>query len=217
MATIAVFLAMGGGAYAALKLPKNSVGPKQIAKNAVRSGEVKNNALNGRDIRESKLGVVPSALNAQHALSADLLGGSGPDAFARADRVVTARATARWDSSNLEIGQTVPLLNKGPFSITFNCRYAANTSGTVSVTTTAPNSSYTSSSNTGVIFGPSSPPPTMVSATVPGGDPNSDSATGGFPFALYSPSDGTYLAGHVAVFATDVGQECRALLSGISG
>jgi hypothetical protein len=57
----------------------------------------------------------------------------------------------------------------------------------------------------------------MVSATVPGGDPNSDSATAGFPFALYSPSDGTYLAGHVAVFATDVGQECRAVLSGISG
>ena len=30
MATIAVFLALGGGAYAALRLPKNSVGTRQI-------------------------------------------------------------------------------------------------------------------------------------------------------------------------------------------
>lgn len=35
MATIAVFLALGGGAYAAIKLPANSVGTKQIKRRAV--------------------------------------------------------------------------------------------------------------------------------------------------------------------------------------
>lgn len=35
VATIALFLALGGGAYAAVTLPKNSVKAKQIAKNAV--------------------------------------------------------------------------------------------------------------------------------------------------------------------------------------
>jgi collagen triple helix repeat protein len=35
MATIAVFLALGGGAYAATRLPDNSVGTKQIMKEAV--------------------------------------------------------------------------------------------------------------------------------------------------------------------------------------
>jgi hypothetical protein len=35
MATIAVFLALGGGAYAATQLPKNSVGAKQLKKEAV--------------------------------------------------------------------------------------------------------------------------------------------------------------------------------------
>jgi hypothetical protein len=30
MATIAVFLALGGGTYAALRLPQNSVGTRQI-------------------------------------------------------------------------------------------------------------------------------------------------------------------------------------------
>ena len=216
MATIAVFVALGGGAYAAVKLPKNSVGPKQIAKNAVRSGEVRNNSLIGRDIRESRLGTVPSARNAAQAGNAALLAGLGPSAFVGADRVVTARATARWNSSDAETGQTVPLLNKGPFSLTFNCRYFANTTGTVAVTTTAPNSSY-SSSGAGIIFGPASPPQTLVSATVPSADPSGDSATAGTPFSFYSPSDGTYFAGHVSVFATDNGQECRALLSGISG
>jgi len=39
MATVAVFIALGGGAYAAVTLPKNSIGAKQIKKNAVGSVE----------------------------------------------------------------------------------------------------------------------------------------------------------------------------------
>jgi hypothetical protein len=35
MATVAVFIALGGASYAAVKLPKNSVGAKQIRKGAV--------------------------------------------------------------------------------------------------------------------------------------------------------------------------------------
>jgi hypothetical protein len=35
MATVAVFLALGGGAYAATQLPKNSVGAKQLKPHAV--------------------------------------------------------------------------------------------------------------------------------------------------------------------------------------
>jgi len=216
MATVAVFIALGGGAYAAVTLPKNSIGAKQIKKNAVGSVEVKNNKLTGKDIRESKLGVVPNALNAQHAGNADLLAGLGPAAFAPADRFVTARATAHWTVANSETGETVPVLDRGPFSIKLNCKYGANTLATLFVTTTPHNSSYTWASNTGGVFGPSSVPPNLASALVPGGDPNTDSATGGWPFVLWSPSDGTYLAGHVAVFATDVGQECRALVTGIS-
>ena len=223
MATIAVFIALGGGAYAAVTLPKNSIGAKQIKKNAVGSVEVKNNKLTGRDIRESKLGVVPNALNAlnavnaQHAGNADLLGGSGPDAFARADRFVTARATAHWDTSNSETGQTVPVLTKGPFTITMNCAYAANTRAHVQVTTTAPKSSLTTS-GLAVVFGPGSPgaaTQVLVTVTVtPGPD---DQATAGTPFSLYSTADGTYLAGHAMVFADDTDQGCRVVLSGISG
>jgi hypothetical protein len=55
MATVAVFIALGGGAYAALKLPKNSVGAKQLKKNAVRSGKVKNRTLLAADFKRGQL------------------------------------------------------------------------------------------------------------------------------------------------------------------
>ena len=43
--SLALFVALGGTGYAALKLPKNSVHAKQIAAGAVRSAEVKNHSL----------------------------------------------------------------------------------------------------------------------------------------------------------------------------
>lgn len=49
MATIAVFLAMGGGAYA-ISLPKNSVGSRELERNSVGSGEVKNRSLQAVDL-----------------------------------------------------------------------------------------------------------------------------------------------------------------------
>ncbi len=49
VATIALFSALGGGAYAAVKLPANSVGARQIKKDAVRSSDVKNSSLLAAD------------------------------------------------------------------------------------------------------------------------------------------------------------------------
>lgn len=55
IATIAIFIALGGASYAALKLPKNSVGTKQIKKNAVNSAKVKNGSLLAEDFRADQL------------------------------------------------------------------------------------------------------------------------------------------------------------------
>jgi hypothetical protein len=94
IALLSLFLALGSGAYAAIKLPKNSVGTRQLKKNAVTSSKVKknavtsskikanavngskvaNNSLTGNDILESTLAKVPSASsadNAGHATTAD--------------------------------------------------------------------------------------------------------------------------------------------------
>jgi hypothetical protein len=65
MSTVAVFIALGGASYAAINLPKNSVGTKQIKKNAVNGSKVAKDSLTGTDIKESTLGTVPSAATAQ--------------------------------------------------------------------------------------------------------------------------------------------------------
>ena len=80
MATAAVFIALGGGAYAATQLPKNSVGTKQLKDGAVTTAKIKDRAvtgskvgdgsLTGSDINASTLGNVPSATHASSADSA---------------------------------------------------------------------------------------------------------------------------------------------------
>lgn len=49
-ATVALFVALGGSSYAALTLPRNSVGDRQIRAGAVRSSEVKDRSLRLRDL-----------------------------------------------------------------------------------------------------------------------------------------------------------------------
>src|SRR5262249_3608893 len=84
VSTLCLFLLLGGGAYAASHLGKNTVGTKQLKKNAVTAAKVKDGTLTGKDIDLAQLGTVPSA---QHAIHADTagdsatLGGNGPNAF----------------------------------------------------------------------------------------------------------------------------------------
>jgi hypothetical protein len=56
-ATIALFLALGGGAYAAtqMPLPKSSVGAKQLKKNSVTSAKVKDGSLLAGDFKSGQL------------------------------------------------------------------------------------------------------------------------------------------------------------------
>jgi hypothetical protein len=50
IATIAVFIALGGTSYAALTLPRDSVGSAQLRTGAVRSIDVKNRSLQASDL-----------------------------------------------------------------------------------------------------------------------------------------------------------------------
>jgi hypothetical protein len=72
VATLALVIAVGGAsAFAASKLPKNSVGTKQIKKEAITAVKIKNGAVTGAKVQMSSLGTVPTASNAAHASSAD--------------------------------------------------------------------------------------------------------------------------------------------------
>ncbi len=55
VASLALFIALGGVGYAAVKLPKNSVGRSQIKKNAVIGSKVRTGSLTGSDVKNSSL------------------------------------------------------------------------------------------------------------------------------------------------------------------
>ncbi len=102
VACIALAVALGGTSYAAIKLPRNSVGTKQLQKNAVVASKlsrrsvgpqklqnnavttriVKDGQLTGAKIVESTLAEVPSAKNAATAANAALAGGNTVKRFA---------------------------------------------------------------------------------------------------------------------------------------
>ena len=101
MATLAVFIALGGGAYAALSLPagsvhsqqiaKNAVRAKQIAKRAVRKKELARNAVRSRKIKDGRVksfdlaeaSVTSAKLADDSVSSAKLAGGRGHHPEAR--------------------------------------------------------------------------------------------------------------------------------------
>lgn len=71
VSTLALFIALGGVGYAAVKLAPNSVGSKQLKRAAVSAAKIKNGAVTGAKIKLSTLGNVPHAARADSAASAD--------------------------------------------------------------------------------------------------------------------------------------------------
>jgi hypothetical protein len=55
VASLALFIALGGGAYAATNLPKNSVASKQIKDGSVRTADLANNAVTAAKIKDGSL------------------------------------------------------------------------------------------------------------------------------------------------------------------
>ena len=69
VAFVALLIALGGTSYAAFRLPRNSVGTKQLKHNAVTASKIKNGAVTASKINTSGL-TVPNALHANSADSA---------------------------------------------------------------------------------------------------------------------------------------------------
>lgn len=100
IAFLALFVALSGTAFAATKLPSNSVGTKQLKKSAVTGVKVKKNTLTGTQINESKLKRVPDASK---------LGGLLPSAFLPAGgTAVNADKLDGIDSAVFGTAYTVP-------------------------------------------------------------------------------------------------------------
>ena len=76
MATIAVFVALGGVSYAATQLPKNSVGAKQLKQNAVTAAKIKNGTVTSAKLDSSSTAALTGARGPQ--------GQTGPPGSAKA-------------------------------------------------------------------------------------------------------------------------------------
>jgi hypothetical protein len=55
VASVALFIALGGVSYAATSLPRNSVGTAQLKSNAVTGAKIKNSSITGRDVKNGSL------------------------------------------------------------------------------------------------------------------------------------------------------------------
>ena len=122
MATVAVFIALGGTGYAVMKLPNASVGAKQLKKSAVTTAKIKKEAvtatkikkgtLTGAQIDVSTLSTVPSAAVADRATSsvqagsadnADTLDGLDSAGYAKS----VASGSFTYDPPSLAAGACV--------------------------------------------------------------------------------------------------------------
>ena len=127
VALVALFVALGGSSYAALKVSSrqivnNSVRSADLRNNDVRARDVRNNSLTGADINEARLGTVPSAAGAstlggstlaqvRAGIDAATLGGTPRSAFYSAgdvdQRLPRAAETRSVGEQNISAGNPV--------------------------------------------------------------------------------------------------------------
>ena len=71
MATVAVFLALGGASYAAVALPRNSVGTPQLRESSVTRGKLATGSVDTRQLRDDAVDASKVAAGAvkKHSLS----------------------------------------------------------------------------------------------------------------------------------------------------
>ena len=115
MASVAVFVALGGASYAAVRLPRNSVGASQIKNNAVSGAKVRDQSLTAADFNGSVQGP-QGATGAQGPKgdpgSAGPRGEQGPGA-------VRLDATAPKAPISNPTPETVATV--GPMTLKFSC------------------------------------------------------------------------------------------------
>lgn len=122
-ATVALFVALGGSSYAALKLPKNSVGDQQIRASAVRSSEVLDRSLGVRDLSTAARSSLRGAAGA-----AGPVGPQGPPGAPAAKYFAVVQPSGAFVRGNATSGGKAGGI--GTYSVSFatpvaGCAYSA--------------------------------------------------------------------------------------------
>jgi hypothetical protein len=103
ISTLCLFLVLGGGAYAAFQLPKNSVRSKNIVDGAVKGKDVGKAAITGKAIKNKSV------------KDSDVQGLANSDGLIR-----------------LEPGDSQTILTNGPFTLTASCKIDSTSGQTLS-------------------------------------------------------------------------------------
>lgn len=103
IALVALVLAMVGTGYAAVNLPKKSVGTAQLKAKAVTNAKIKNGTITGKKLKLNTIGTVP---NATHASIADLASTVSPNAIHQ----VGTPGEPPFLSGSTNLGASGPLL-----------------------------------------------------------------------------------------------------------
>ena len=139
IALVALFIALGGTSYAAVTLPKNSVGAKQLKKNAVTGVKIKNGAVTAGKINPAGLtvptathaGSADSATSATSATNSSQLGG-----VAAAHYMRPGATLASGDTETGVYGATAPSGSLGLAEISFEPKLGAAPATSEYITTT---------------------------------------------------------------------------------
>jgi hypothetical protein len=114
MATVAVFIALGGASYAALKVPKHSVGTKQLKKHSVGEKNLKQNSVGPKSLQGNAVG--PDNLNVDAVSTRNIINGSIE--YEDIDPLAHVSSTGVLGESAGVVSAT--RVSKGQYSITFN-------------------------------------------------------------------------------------------------
>lgn len=106
VATLALFIALGGASYAAVQIPKGSVGTKQLKKSAVTAKKIKNNAVTAKKLKKN-------AVNSSKVKDGSLLARDfKPGQLPRGETGPQGEPGAQWPAG--EIGPSGPVGEVGP-------------------------------------------------------------------------------------------------------
>jgi hypothetical protein len=205
-AVLALFVALGGSSYAAMRvgseeIADNSIRGRDIHRNTIRgtdvrdgdlkSRDIRDNNVTGDDVKESSLASVPSAQDAQ------TLSGSPASAFVRSNQLVTTGQV------KLAHGETKAFASDGPFTWKARCSDdgGGNTRLTVTLESTEADSFTTDFGGTGQPADPGAPA-TLFDQALPG-----PAYAIGFPLSAVAPS-GTAPVGLAFVGIQIAGADC---------
>jgi len=185
VALVALFVALGGSAYAAIRITGHNV-----VNNTLQGADVKNKALAGRDVKNDSLGRIPIK---EERLDASKLG-TVKNALA-----VGGMTAKKVEPFNLGTGQSREVLKTGPLTLTANCRASGGNQVAEIVIGTSSNDAAVDGAQKDANFdvGDSSQ---FVASSAAAGTPSFDQEPSGAAIA----SDGTEIVGQDLYVGTSV-------------